>query len=101
MKYRLSGHRTHIHADIETLDPGVRRQDVAANLPQQVVTREKLFRSQLEVILRMALGYHQGVALRNGETVPDSESKLILGDDPRHLRHAPGQSPPPDPRLMG
>ena len=87
MKYSLTRRTTGIYAKIESCDILVPIQGALQEV-DELVAREHLLIIQAKVIVHMALGYYQRVALGDGEAVVNSVGEFVFGDYSRRFHIA-------------
>jgi len=82
VKNGLTCHFANIHANVEAFHCRIPREDIFSDLSKEVIAGQKLLRCKLKVILCMAFGYHQCMAVGDRKGIPNRVGKFVLGDDP-------------------
>jgi len=74
----LSGSRTDIHSDIESVDGSIDFFDVPLRFFQQTVAGKQLFIGEFEITGHMTLGYDERVEFRYRKAIPDRICEFVF-----------------------
>jgi hypothetical protein len=81
MENALSRNESRVCPDVEAPYGRITGENPLLDEQQEVVAGEQLFLRQAEIVDYMPPGNDKGMQFRHGKPVPDSEGKLVLGND--------------------